>query len=89
MFISALLQQCLSHFQCQSNSSAQAQTVRAIHRQALLYEAEGNQMMAKVFHAAARDGRAEYRRAKGIPDSEAGMPFEQKALEADIEFWFR
>ena len=46
-------------------------------------------MMAKVFHAAARDGRAEYRRAKGIPDPEAAMPFEQKDLDADIEFWYR
>lgn len=46
-------------------------------------------MLAKVFHAAARDGRAEYRRVKGVSDPEVGMPFEQKDLEADIEFWFR
>lgn len=86
---SILLEQCLSHFQSQSTLSAQAQTVRAIHRQALLYEAEGNKMLAKVFHAAARDERAEYRRVKGIPDPEVGMPFEVKDLEDDIEFWFR
>ena len=89
-FLSTLLRQSLEHFQSQETIPAQAHLARTLHRQAIVYEAEGSKYMGKAIQAAARETWIAVRESRGLPIPEnPSTPLTAEDFDGEVNFWHR
>jgi tetratricopeptide (TPR) repeat protein len=86
------LQKTIEHFQPQSTLSAQAQTCRALHRKALIHEAEGKNFERSMFMGAAKETWKHVRSAQQTADQSLTDDATLRREDFDNaipEFWLR
>lgn len=84
----------MDYFQAGTSENMKRQVPRVLHRQSILYEAEGNHMMHSIMAVAAREALTQVLRA----DISAGVaaklpntvvPLSQQVYDELVEPWFR
>ena len=86
---SSLLQRTVSHFEGQDSARGQAQYARALHRQALLFGAQGKERVRKSKYAAAKQALVDYREEAGIEGELGEGVLGKEDFESVLEFQWR
>jgi hypothetical protein len=85
------LQKTIDHFQPQTTLSAQAQTCRALHRKALIHNAENKTFENMMYMGAAKESWNHIRRAQAVDQSliDASNLTKEDFDNTIPEFWLR
>lgn len=84
----------MNYFQAGTTDRMKRQLARVLHRQSILYEAEGNHMMHSIMAVAAREALAQVLMAGNdasvaVTSPQANLPLSQEMFDELVEPWFR
>jgi hypothetical protein len=84
----------MNYFQAGTSDNMKRQLARVLHRQSILYEAEGNHMMHRIMAVAAREALAQVLMAGNdasvaVQSPQTRLPLNQEAFDELVEPWFR
>jgi dihydroxyacetone kinase-like predicted kinase len=84
----------MNYFQVGTSENMKRQVARVLHRQSILYEAEGNHMMHSIMAVAAREALAQVLMAGNdanvaVTSPQTLLPLSQEVFDELVEPWFR